>query len=78
MATVRKFSNAPRNNKFQVVKIKLCDYSSIIVRFREVIQKWVEVPDFLEGQVEYWAKYQEIPILTGLRQGNFSSLSLTY
>ena len=49
----RYFSNAPRNYRLEGVKNKtFCDDSSIHVCFKTVTLKWVEVPDFWEGQVE--------------------------
>ena len=67
-----KFSNASRNHKFQVVKIKLSATSSILVLFRKVILKWVGVSDYWEGQVENKTKCGKIVIFPGLNRAIFS------
>ena len=55
----------------------MCNDRSILLLFKEIILRWVKVPDFWEGQVENRAKCRKMVIFPGLEQ-EFSRLFLTH
>ena len=55
----------------------LCNDSSILLLLKQLIFKWVEVPDVWEGHVENKVKCEKMVIFPGLSK-DFSRLSLTH
>ena len=55
----------PETTNFKVLNKTLCNDSSILVLFKKVILKRVEVPDFWDGQVENKVNYRKMVIFAG-------------